>query len=80
MKNKYSELNYLVKTLQSHHHTQTCRKKKGVICRFKAPWPVTNETLIICKTENAHKSKIRKSKTVVDKVLFQAARLMILVK
>lgn len=75
MKNKYSELNYLVKTLQSHHHTQTCRKKKGVICRFKAPWPVTNETLIICKTENADKSKICNSKTVAEKVLFQAPKI-----
>ena len=61
-KSKYSELNDLVKTPQSHHHTETCRTKKGVICRFNAPWPVTNETLIICKTENADKSKIGKSK------------------
>ena len=61
MKNKYSELNDLVKTLQSHHDTQTCRRKKGVICKFKVPWPVTNETLIIRKTENPDKSKISKN-------------------
>ena len=62
-------MNDLVKTLQSHHHTQTCREKKSVICRFNVPWPVTNET------ENVSKSKISKSKTVVGKVLSQAVKI-----
>ena len=74
MKNKYLKLNDLVKTLQSHNHTQTCSKKKSVICRFNAPWPVTNETSIIHKTENTDKSSIHKSKTIADKVLSQTVK------
>ena len=62
MYNKYSGWNDLVKTIQSHHHTQTCRKRKGVICRFNAPLPATNEKLIIHKTENTDTPKIWKSK------------------
>ena len=32
---KYPEMSNLVKKVQTHHHTTTCRKKKGVACRFK---------------------------------------------
>ena len=74
MKNKYSDLNDLVKTPQSHHHTQTCTKRKAVICRFNATWPIRNETLTICKAENKDKCKIRRSKTVVDKVFLRLSR------
>ena len=34
---KYPELNKLVRKVQTHHHTTTCRKKKWVTCRFNAP-------------------------------------------
>ena len=34
---KYPEMSKLVKKVQTHHHTTTCRKKKGVVCRFNAP-------------------------------------------
>ena len=34
---EYPELNKLVTTVQTHSHTQTCRKKKGVTCRFGFP-------------------------------------------
>ena len=34
---KYSEMNKLVQKVQTHHHTLTCRKKKGLTCRFNAP-------------------------------------------
>ena len=33
----YPELTKLVNTVQTHKHTFTCRKKKGVTCRFNAP-------------------------------------------
>ena len=33
----YPEMNNLVRKVQTHHHTTTCRKKKGVTCRFNAP-------------------------------------------
>lgn len=49
---KLFKIEWSGKTLQSHHHTQTYRKKEGVVCRFNASWPVTNETLIIRKAEN----------------------------
>ena len=35
---KYPEISILVKKVQTYHRTITCRKKKGVVCRFNAPW------------------------------------------
>ena len=32
---KYPEMNNLVKKVQTHHHTTTCRKKMSIACRFK---------------------------------------------
>ena len=32
--NQRPVLHALVKKVQTHHHTTTCRKKKGVRCRF----------------------------------------------
>ena len=31
---KYPEMSNLVKKMQTHHYTTTCRKKKGVACRL----------------------------------------------
>ena len=39
---KYPEMNNLVKKVQTHHHTTTCRKKKSVTCRFNDPWAPTD--------------------------------------
>lgn len=75
MNKKYSGWNDLVKTIQSHHHTQTCRKRKGFICRFNAPLPATNERLIIHKIENTDKLKICKSKKFVDKIFSWAIKI-----
>ena len=36
-KTKFSEMSNLVKKVQTHRHTTTCRKKKGVACRFNGP-------------------------------------------
>ncbi len=44
--NQRPDLHALVKTVQTHHHTTTCRKKKGIRCRFNAPWPPSTRTLI----------------------------------
>ena len=30
---KYPEINNLVKKVQTHHHTTTCRKRKGIAFR-----------------------------------------------
>ena len=35
---KYPERSNLVKKLQTHHRTTTCRKKKRVLRRFNGPW------------------------------------------
>ena len=52
-----------------HKHTFTCRKKKGVRCRFNAPWPISSRTLIARKNENADKKHLKEQKDVLDKVL-----------
>ena len=36
-KEKFPKLHKLVTTVQTHGHSQTCRKKKGVKCRFNFP-------------------------------------------
>ena len=38
----YTEMSNLVKKVQTHHDTATCRKKKGLVCRFNAPWAPSN--------------------------------------
>ena len=43
---KHPEMSNLVKKMQTHHHTTTCRKKKGVACRFNSPWAPSNKTRI----------------------------------
>ena len=45
-KDDFPDLHGLVNTVQTHHHTTTCRKKKGVTCRFNAPWPPSEKTCI----------------------------------
>ena len=37
----------LVKTLQTHNHTFTCRKKKGCKCQFNYPCPPSEDTIIV---------------------------------
>ena len=34
---KYPEMSSLIKKVKTHHLTATCRKQKGVACRFNAP-------------------------------------------
>ena len=46
----------------------TCKKKKGVRCRFNAPWPPSEETRIIRGNEYS-KQQEKESKEILDKVL-----------
>ena len=68
-KGKQPELNALVSKLQTHHHTSTCRKQKGVTCRFHAPWPPTEQTLISRAPSKNVKETVKKSKAIINKVL-----------
>ena len=70
-----AELTNLVKTVQTHHHTHTCKKKKGVACRFNAPWPPSEETLIVRGQKDVDETKLSSSKKTVDKVLAQIAQI-----
>ena len=63
---KYPEMSNLAKKVQTHHHTTTCRKKKGVACRFNAPWVPLNKTRIIRSEEKI----VNQSEKLVEKVLF----------
>ena len=66
---KLPEMSNLVKRVQTHRHTTTCRKKKGVVCRFNAPWAPTDKTRIVCSEEKIDESIIKQSKKLIDKVL-----------
>ena len=66
--NEYAELNGLVKSVQTHRHTSTCRKKKGVTCRFNAPWPPSEKTRIV-RGGDVNEVKWKESKKILDKVL-----------
>ena len=54
--------------MQTHHHTYTCRKKKGIKCQFNAPWPPSDKTCIISGGD-IDKDKLKESKKILDKVL-----------
>ena len=64
---KYPEMSNLFKKVQTHHHTSTC--KKGVVCRFKAPWAPSSKTRIVHSKEKIGEVTVKQSKKLVDKVL-----------
>ena len=66
---KYPEMSNLIKKVPTHHHTATCRKKKGVACRFNAPWAPSNKTGIICCEEKIDETILNQSKDLIEKVL-----------
>ena len=45
------------------------KEKKGIQCRFNAPWPPSDMTRIIGSEGAVEKDKIEKSKKLVDEVL-----------
>ena len=65
---EYPELNKLVTTVQTHSHTQTCRKKKGVKCRFNFPLPPSDETRIVRKPDD-EEDIVKEKKAILDTVL-----------
>ena len=65
---KYPEMSNLVKKVQTHHHTTTCRKRKGVTCRFNALWAPTNNTRAVCSNEKIDET-VKQSRKLIDKVL-----------
>lgn len=67
-KDKFPKLNKLVTTVQTHGHSQTCRKKKGVKCRFNFPAPPSNETRIVRKPE-CDPSVTKTKRNIVNSVL-----------
>lgn len=56
--------------MQTLHHTATCRKKKGVRWRFKAPWVLSVETRTVSSEENMDEAKVIQNKKRFDEVLF----------
>ena len=56
---KFPEMSNLVKKLQTHHHTITCRKKKGVACRFNAPWAPSDKTRIVRSEEKIDETIVK---------------------
>ena len=65
-KDKYPELSELVNKVQTHRCTTTCKKKKGKYCRFDAPWPTTEKTVI--SRANGDKESLKKAKATVLKL------------
>ena len=51
------------------HHKTTCRKKKGVVCRFNAPWAPSGKYRIVHSEEKIDEAKVKHSKIFIDKVL-----------
>ena len=55
--------------MQSHHHTTTCRKKKGVVCRFNAPWAPSDKIRIVHSKEKIDETIVKQSKKLIDKII-----------
>ena len=59
----------LALTVLTHSHTPSCRKKKGVKCRYNAPWAPSEKTRIVRRSVDIDEYK--ESKKIVDKVLIE---------
>ena len=66
---KYPEMSNLVRKVQTHHHSTTCRKKKGVACRYNAPWAPSNKTRIIHSEEKIDETIVNQNQKLIEKVL-----------
>ena len=58
------------KKVQTHHHTATCRKKKGVVCIFNAPWAPSNKTRIVRSEEKIDETIVNQRKKTYWKSTF----------
>ena len=54
--------------MQTHHHITTCRKKKGVACRFNTLWASSNKTRIVRSEEKIDETIVNKSKKLIEKL------------
>ena len=59
----------LVKKVQAHHHTTTCREKKSVAFRFYAPWAPSDKTRIVRSEEKLDETIVKQIKKLIEKVL-----------
>ena len=66
---KYPEMSNLIKKVQTHHQTTTCRKKKKVVCRFNASWAPSSKTRIVRSEEKMDEAIVNQSKKLIEKVL-----------
>ena len=55
--------------MQTHHPITTCRKKKGVACRFNALWTPSDNTRIVRSDEKIGETIVKQSKKLIDKIL-----------
>ena len=65
---KYPEIGNSVKKMQTHHHTGTHRKKKGVAFRFNAPWAPSDKTRIVRSEQKIDEMIVKQSKILAEKV------------
>ena len=65
-KAKYPETRDLVKKVQTYHYVSTCRKKKGVICRFNTLQVPSDETRIVHFKENIDETEVKQSKVTEE--------------
>lgn len=68
-KRKYPVMSNLVKWAETHYHTTTCRNKKGVSCRFNAPWASSDKTRIVRSEEKIDETILKQSKKSIKEVL-----------
>ena len=66
---QYPELHKLVTTVQTHGHSQTCKKKKGVKCRFNFPAPPSETTRIVRSPVSNSDDLVKDKKRIVNIVL-----------
>ena len=70
----HPKISSLVKKV-THHHTFFCRKEKGVTCRFSAPWPLSERSLIVPRGKYIYKNLLIGSKKLLGHVLHQITQI-----
>ena len=66
----------LVKKIQTHDHDTICRKKKGVTCRFRVPWPQSERILIVLGGKEIDNHLLIKCRKVLDIFYFRLHKLV----
>ena len=61
----------LVKKVQTHYHTTTCKKEKGDLrCRFNAPWAPSSKTKIVHSEEKLDETIVNQSEKLIKKYCY----------